>query len=1124
MSSHPLLSALGIGRNHHRSDRRQKRRLEAGRESLRLERLEDRRLPSVTATLPTPGTISGTGTVLKGQDSFNANVQVSVVGGVVTDSGTLSFSDSKAGDTFNAVTISSVEIYQAGTPVPGGNVSAGYFVITGTATLSTASAGAATGTGYSFKASGALPTPGGTNSTSSGGLSFQAAGPNGFSYSLPFTPWDPGETIAITVSAPVLIATTTTVAASPSPSVFGQPVTFTATVAAATATSTATSGTPSGSVTFSIDSRPPVTESLSGGKAVYQTTSLGVGPHSIAATYAGNTAFATSTGTTSQTTNQAGTTTYLSAPSSFLVGQPTSLTAAVGVVAPGAGKPTGSITFQATPVITPAPVTPPTPTVLGQVSLSTTSSTVTLSLPTGLPSSLSPGPYTITAVYSGDSNFTGSTSPGVNRTLEQFATATKLTTSVNPVVTGQPVTLTATVISSRGSLTTNLTAGPTGTVTFYDGATMLGTAAQALNSAGVAQLTLPSGFATGGPHSLKAVYSGDPTYATSSGTVLQSVLATTATTLASSVNPTVYGQLATFTATVTATAGVTTSTGTTTGGTPTPTILVTGSVNFLIDSKTTVTAPLSSGKAVYQTYSLGVGPHTIVATYVGTSLFATSTSQPVMQTVNQASTTTYLSVSGSFIVGQPVSLTAAVGVVKPGLGKPTGNITFQATPVITPAPATPPTPTTLGQVSLSTTSSTVTLSLPTGLPSSLSPGPYTITAVYSGDPNFTGSTSPGVSRTLEQIATATKLTTSVNPVVAGQPVTLTATVVASSASLATSLGLAPTGMVTFYDGTAKLGTASLSSAGNGQWSAQLQPPASFSATGGHSLQAVFSGDHVFIGSTGTLTETVGSTAATTHVSLATSASRAVVGQLVTFTAYVSTSTSPTIGVSGTVTLMDGNTPIASAPVTNDEATFTLSTLTAGTHQITASYSGDSNFTAGTSSTLTENIVLPTPGTISGTGTLLKGQDTFTVNVQATVTGGVPSYAGTLSFSAGSVAFTAASITSIQIYQYLVPQAGGSPAGTATYFTITGTATLATASGTPSNGTSTFVINGSLPVQGVTNSTGGLSVQLSGPNGFSYTLPFTPWDPGESIVVTLTPSLTTANAAGASAPLKTVNLG
>ena len=101
--------------------------------------------------------------------------------------------------------------------------------------------------------------------------------------------------------------TTTTVTSTANPSRFGQAVTFTATVASA-------GGTPTGTVQFSIDGTNvggPLT--LASGQAAYPITSLSVGSHSVTATYAGVTRFATSTGSLpTQVVNPSNTQTTLS--------------------------------------------------------------------------------------------------------------------------------------------------------------------------------------------------------------------------------------------------------------------------------------------------------------------------------------------------------------------------------------------------------------------------------------------------------------------------------------------------------------------------------------------------------------------------------------------------------------------------------------------------------------------------------------------------------------------------------------------------------------------------------------------------------------------------------------------
>jgi hypothetical protein len=145
-------------------------------------------------------------------------------------------------------------------------------------------------------------------------------------------------------------------------------------------------------------------------------------------------------------------------------------------------------------------------------------------------------------------------------------------------------------------------------------------------------------------------------------TIIDDDPASTTTTLASKPNPSVYGQMVTFTATVTS--GV---------GTPT------GTVTFK-DGKTTLgTGPLNAGIATFTTSSLSVGRHTITAAYPGTDYYKSSTSAKLTQTVNQASTKTMLAssatsspVSPAMTFSEPVVVAMA-----PGGDTPTGPVTFK---------------------------------------------------------------------------------------------------------------------------------------------------------------------------------------------------------------------------------------------------------------------------------------------------------------------------------------------------------------------------------------------------------------------------------------------------------------
>src|SRR5262249_39085820 len=104
-------------------------------------------------------------------------------------------------------------------------------------------------------------------------------------------------------------------------------------------------------------------------------------------------------------------------------------------------------------------------------------------------------------------------------TVNRAATTVALSPSVNPAATGKSVTFTATVTAVAPGA-----GSPTGTVTFFDGATVLGTAAVAAGKA-----TFATSFSTPGGHGSKAVYNGDGNFTAGSATVTETVSTGTAT-------------------------------------------------------------------------------------------------------------------------------------------------------------------------------------------------------------------------------------------------------------------------------------------------------------------------------------------------------------------------------------------------------------------------------------------------------------------------------------------------------------------------------------------------------------------------------------------------------------------
>jgi predicted transcriptional regulator len=577
---------------------------------------------------------------------------------------------------------------------------------------------------------------------------------------------------------------------------------------------------------------------------------------------------------------RATTTTLSSSQNPSAVGQPVTFTATVTPTS-GGGTPTGTVTFR------------DGATILGTGTLSGGQATFTTS-------SLSVGSHSITAAYGGNNPFNPSTSPVLIQTVGQAATSTALTSSQNPSALGQAVTFTATVTPTSGSGT------PTGTVTFKDGATTLATVPLSGTTAAFTTSSL-----TVGSHSITATYNGDTNFASSTSPVLIQTVgqAATSTALTSSQNPSALGQAVTFTATVTPTSG---------SGTPT------GTVTFKDGATTLATVPLSGTTAAFTTSSLTVGSHSITATYNGDTNFASSTSPVLIQTVGQAATSTALTSSQNpSALGQAVTFTATVTPTS-GSGTPTGTVTFKDGA------------TTLGTGTLNASGqASFTIS-------SLSAGSHSITAVYGGDSNFTGSTSPALTQTVVgQAGTSTALSSSPNPSTFGQAVTFTATVTPTSGSAT------PTGTVTFADGATTLGTGTLSGG-------QATFTTSSLSAGNHTITATYGGDAGFTPSTSpALSQVVNQVPTTT--ALASSVNPSNVGQAVTFTATVSSGAgTPT----GTVTFKDGATVIGTATLTAGAAAFTTSSLTLGTHTIIASYGGSAGFVASTSAALTQTVQIP----------------------------------------------------------------------------------------------------------------------------------------------------------------------
>ncbi|MFE5161694.1 Ig-like domain repeat protein [Streptomyces sp. NPDC056697] len=772
-------------------------------------------------------------------------------------------------------------------------------------------------------------------------------------------------------------SSSTTVGSSPNPSVTGQPVTDTATVSAIAPGA----GPPTGTVTFDFDDgTPTVTAQVTGGTATVShgyPTALN-SPYTVTAAYSGDADFTASTGTATQSVAPAATgTTVTSSPDPSVPGQRVTIGATVAPAAPGSGVPTGSVIFD------PGDGTPPVtaPLTAGSASITHTY--------TGTSGS----PYTITAAYSGDANFTASTGTDT-QTVGQAATATAVVTSPDPSVAGEVVTLTA-----RVSAVAPGAGSPTGTVTFdFGDGTPTVTAPV---TGGVASTTHAYATSVGSPFTVTAAYGGDPDFAPSAATGTHTVLvsaATTSTTVTSSPDPSVTGLPVTFTATVAPTPPG--------GGVPT------GTVTFDFgDGTAPATARLSAGVAtVVHGYSTAAGsPYTVTAGYSGDVNFSSSAGTDTQTVAPATTTTTVASAPDPSVVGQPVALTAAVAPVAPGAGVPTGTVIFDFGDG---SPA----------ASASLAGGVATISH-----AYASADGFTVTATYAGGISYASSSGTDT-QTVNQAATATALVSSPNPTVSGQPVTLTATVV----PVAPGAGV-PTGTVTFSFGD---GTPTVTTPLSGGL-ASVSHSFTGAAGGPYTVTATYNGDAGFTSSTGTNVQTVNRAATTTAVT--SSPDPSVTGQTVTLTATVSPLAPGSGTPTGTVTFIPGDgTPAIIATLSGGTATATHAyTSAAGSpFAVSATYNGDTNYTASTGTdTQTVGRAATTTTVTSSPDPTVAGQ---TVTLSATVAAvgpgsGTPTGTVTFTYGDGTPAATVPVSGGVATVTHVYAGTSGSPyAVTATY--------------------------------------------------------------------------------------------
>ena len=356
--------------------------------------------------------------------------------------------------------------------------------------------------------------------------------------------------------------------------------------------------------------------------AVTWSISPNVGTISSSGLYTAPSSITTQQTVTVTATSQADTTKSGSATATLSLNKAaSSVTVASGFNPSGLGQ---SVTFTAT--VSPSWTTGTVQfrdgsTVLGSSTLASGQATYSTS-------ALSMGSHSITAVYSGNSNYNGSTSSALNQTVKTASSVT-LASSLNPSRSDQSVTFTATVSPSAA----------TGTVQFLDGSTVMGSASLASS-----QAAFTIGSLVAGSNPITAAYSGDSTYAGSTSTALmQTVTPPIAVTLSPSSVALAASQTQQFTATVanTSNTAVTWSLSPAGMGTIDSTGLYTAPASIAGQQTVTVTATSQADTTKSAVGTVALLPVVVYVNPPNANLYASQTQQlspTVLNTTNTAVT------------------------------------------------------------------------------------------------------------------------------------------------------------------------------------------------------------------------------------------------------------------------------------------------------------------------------------------------------------------------------------------------------------------------------------------------------------------------------------------------------
>lgn len=476
-----------------------------------------------------------------------------------------------------------------------------------------------------------------------------------------------------------------------------------------------------------------------------------------------------------------------------------------------------------------------------------------------------------------------------------------------------------------------------------------------------------------------------------------------------------HGQPVSFSASVTAVAPAT--------GTPT------GNLSLIANTgssgqESVQSFALSNGSVSSSTSVLPGGSYAVTAYYPGDGTFATSSSSPgVDVTVNPEPSATTVQVftinqngnsipfsSGAY--GAQIVYFRANVAGQSGQGTPTGTVSFSQTVNGTTTNVTgDPFP-------LNSQGYTMT-PLPNHYYVFPAPGAYSLAANYSGDASFnTSSSAVNLTITKAQTNTSTNLIgCAVGPtqctVILGSQITVEAAI--NNGSLA---GAAlPSGTDSLYVNGVQVGSPVPVD------SSEVPPQASFAAgqfsLGANSITVQYSGDANYAGSTSPAVSV--NAIISTNVALTASASTIQAGQSITFTAQVTADQAGGPALTGTVQFSNNGSNLGNpVNLSNGQAQVTTTSLPVGLDEITAGYSGNTDYGssadvipitvngsgANPSFIVTANpatVTIPSPGQSGSTALTFTGQNGFSSNGNVTIAAtasGLPSEAS-CAFRAGT---------------------------------------------------------------------------------------------------------------------------